>query len=1010
MKTFIDPVIDAVESIMQWLSTSLKQTSGSYCELETAVDPYTLAGVDGSLVSVFKLHGLKFIIGQEEFERLHEGICLSLQSAMARPGHKLQIVFGYERDTIRDEIKEVVNPCYETAKRLSLDLSDLFSEKVNYLSQYCANEQCYLVLWTTPMQFSKAQLKEALKNRKKQLAQAKMPPMRNAQALFMPFIELLDTHQSLAKSIASDLNDLNLSIELLEVHEALKIVRASIDPSFTSRDWQPYLPGDKIPLRERNDGNVSDKDVSELMWPSLSTQLIPRDGENLDLRTARIGDFIYAPIFITLFPKDVKVFNVLFQRVVSARIPWRMSFFVESDGLQSINVKSTIAAILSFANRFNKLINDAQKLLSYINVNTDDAIVKLKVCLVTWAPVDQPGLLKSRAAELAKSVQSWGTCDVGEISGDSFGAVMSCAVGINTDNVAPASVAPLSDVIRMLPICRPASLWQYGAMLLRSPDGKLWPYQPGSTLQTTWIDLIYARPGSGKSVLSNSINLALCFQPGIERLPRIGVIDIGPSSSGLISLLREALPKKFQHLVAYHRLQMTKNYTINPFDTQLGCRKPTAQERSFLVNFLTLLATPLNAKVAYDGVSDMVGMIIDEMYKQFSDDANPAKYTATIDTGVDTAVQEIGFTPDEHTSWWEITDALFKANKPHVAMLAQRYAVPVLADVASICRTPAIEDLYGRVTVVTNETLIEAFSRMISSALREYPILSGVTVFDIGDAKVVSLDLDDVAKSGGEAADRQTAIMYMLARYIIAHNYYLTLENLGDMPDLYKDHHRARIIEIREDPKRLVLDEFHRTAKAQAVRDQVVVDMREGRKWKVQVALVSQSLDDFDNIMVEFATSVFIMDAGPITAIEKTAKIFGLSAAEKLALRTKVHGPRAGGGTFLAQFATKNGINTQLLTNTLGPVELWSFSTTAEDARIRNELYDRIGPVNARRILAHMFPGGSVAQLLEQRLLALKDTGELTGDSSKGLIKNLIDEIVHEYQTNPLFRKQTVPS
>jgi len=83
---------------------------------------------------------------------------------------------------------------------------------------------------------------------------------------------------------------------------------------------------------------------------------------------------------------------------------------------------------------------------------------------------------------------------------------------------------------------------------------------------------VYARPGSGKSVLSNAQNLALCMSGGITRLPRIAIIDIGPSSSGLISLLKEALPEKDRHLVAYHRLRMLPEYSINPFDTQLGSR------------------------------------------------------------------------------------------------------------------------------------------------------------------------------------------------------------------------------------------------------------------------------------------------------------------------------------------------------------------------------------------------------------------------------------------------------
>src|SRR3990167_11206291 len=120
--------------------------------------------------------------------------------------------------------------------------------------------------------------------------------------------------------------------------------------------------------------------------------------------------------------------------------------------------------------------------------------------------------------------------------------------------------------------------------------------------------------------------------------------------------------------------------------------------------------------------------------------------------------------------------------------------------------------------------------------------------------------------------------------------------------------------------------------------------MREGRKWKVQIALLSQSLEDFDEVMVEFATSVFIMEAGPEQAVQKTAKTFGLTNTARLALKSRVHGPSEAGATFLAQFATKTGMNTQLLTSTLGPIELCAFSTTAEDARLRNRLYERLGP------------------------------------------------------------------
>tara|TARA_Y100001968_G_scaffold331237_1_gene385257 strand:- start:832 stop:2526 length:1695 start_codon:yes stop_codon:yes gene_type:complete len=553
----------------------------------------------------------------------------------------------------------------------------------------------------------------------------------------------------------------------------------------------------------------------------------------------------------------------------------------------------------------------------------------------------------------------------------------------------------------MLPITRPASPWEKGALLFRTPDGKPWPFQPGSTQQTTWIDLIYARPGSGKSVLSNAQNLALCLSGGLVRLPRIAIIDIGPSSSGLISLLKESLPATKRHLVAYHRLRMTPDYSINPFDTQLGCRYPTANERSFLVNFLTLLTTPLGAAKPYDGMPDLAGMVVDELYKSMADEFNPAPYSSGVEEMVDIILEEIGFVKDSKSTWWEVTDALYSAGFVHEALLAQRYAMPLLADAASICRTASIEDLYEKVTAPTGESLINSFSRMISSAVREYSILSRVTSFDIGDARVVSLDLDEVAKSGGDAADRQTSVMYMLARYVLAKHYYLTEEGMGQVPETYREYHKNRIAEIREDPKRIVYDEFHRTSRSQAVRNQVITDMREGRKWKVQISLLSQSVEDFDAVMIEFATAIYIMDAGPSQAVDKTTQIFGLSDTAKMALRTRVHGPREGGATFLVQFATKNGVHIQLLTLTLGPIELWAFSTTAEDAAIRNQLYRHLGPSEARRLLANIFPNGSAGKEIEERLALFKAEAGLIEDKAReSVIDNLVADILEAYAKN----------
>lgn len=1004
--SWTESFLESIDVFFAWMSTSLKQTTAAYCDLETADSPTVLVNHDGTLLSIFKIEGYTELAGAAEFNRLCSGFTNTLQAALSHPGHAVQVLFSYDKQNIKKVIEDIYAPAYATQERLELKLEDLFNERLSVLSQYCADEKLYFVLFTRPFVLSSEQLKDANKAKLQVIREAKAPPFKNSQTIFAAIPEIRDAHDAFVRTVLNDLTTLNIQIRLLNVHEAVHAIRSTGDPDFTSDDWRATLPGDKIPVRVLNN---LEGDVSDLLWPSLAKQVIPRDALTLDRRTVQVGDKIYSCAFIDLFPKDIRPFMALFARTIPTQIPWRISFLMESNGLQTVKLKGMLAGILSFSSAQNRLISDSVNLLKYLDTNTDEDLLRLRVVATTWAPEGNLPLLRRRSSELVKALQGWGSMEVSEMCGDPFAGFAATMLATTLNSPAVPTIAPLSSIISMLPINRPASPWKQGAMLFRSPDGKPWPFQPGSSEQTTWIDLVYARPGSGKSVLSNGLNLALCLSAGITRLPRIAIIDIGPSSSGLISLLKEALPASKRHLVAYYRLRMTPDYSINPFDTQLGCRFPTPLERSFLVNFLSLLATPLGLAKAYDGMADLAGMVVDELYKTFSDDFTPTPYVQGLEEFIDSILEEIGFVRDSKSTWWEVTDALFSAGFIHEALLAQRYAMPLLADSTSICRSSSIEDLYGKIIAPTGETLINAFSRMISGAIREYPILSRVTAFDIGDARVVSLDLDEVAKSGGDAADRQTSVMYMLARYVLARHYYLTDESMTQIPAQYQSYHKTRVAEIREDPKRIVYDEFHRTGKSISVRDQVIIDMREGRKWNVQIALLSQAVDDFDSVMIDFATAIYIMDAGASQTVDKTCQIFGLSETAKMALKTRVHGPRQGGGTFLVQYATKNGVNIQLLTLTLGPIELWAFSTTVADAAVRNRLYRHLGPAEARRVLASLFPGGTVAKEVEQRLNVLKQEEGITGDEgSESVIDQLVKEILLTYSRDPNSRSLIV--
>ncbi len=1002
MSGFVDGFLNGVDTFLAWFSTSTKQTTDSYCDLQTADSPTVLVANDGTLISIIKVIGVNQLVGQEEYERIHRGLQDALGSTLRQAGYSVQVHFSYNRDDTIHLLEENYQPARQTADRLQLDVADLINERVRHMDSFCTAEETHFVLFTKPTILVGDQFKRANKEKLQMLKDANMPAFKYTQNLTAALPEIRDAHDSFVGNFNNALREMGIFSELLGIHEAGYEIRRSIDPNFTDKDWRPVLPGDKYSIKL---AKSSTGDIADLTWPSFSNQLFPRDAYNIDLKTCQIGDRIYSNIYIDLFPKQVQAFILLLGRVLESRMPWRISFMMDGAGMEAVRIKRMFTSILAFSSSQNRLINDAINVLEYIETQTDDKIIKLRVIATTWAPEGQKKLLQSRSALLARAIQSWGSCDVSEMCGDAFEGTVGSMLGVTMEPPATVSVASLSSALYMLPVYRAASPWKTGSMMLRTPDGKPWPYQPGSPLQTTWIDIIYARPGSGKSVLSNAMNFALCLQGGLERLPRISVIDIGPSSAGLVSLVKEALPADQAHLAAYHRLQMTPEYSINPFDTHLGCRYPYPQERAFLVNFVTLLVTPIGSSAPYDGVADMVGMVVDEAYKTLADDGNPNIYTEGIDEEIDAVVEQIGFVADERTTWWEVTDALFAAGFARHAAHAQRNAAPLLADLTSIARIPAVIDLYGKITIPTGESLINAFVRMISGAVREYPILSRYTRFDLGSSKIVSLDLDEVAKSGGDAADRQTAVMYMLARYVLAKDFYLNKENLAGLTDTYREYHSKIVAEIREDQKRLVLDEFHRTSKASAVRDQVIVDMREGRKWRVQIALISQSLDDFSKNMIDFATSIFIMDAGPEQSIRRTKEVFGLSPTAVSALRNYVRGPSAKGANFLAQFATKDQMTTHLLTVTIGPVELWAFSTTAEDVKIRNALYQYIGPQKARQLLARIFPSGSAAKYVAMKMEARKDeAGLLGGDEQRGVIDGVVKSIMDEYKKDPDFK------
>jgi intracellular multiplication protein IcmB len=362
-------------------------------------------------------------------------------------------------------------------------------------------------------------------------------------------------------------------------------------------------------------------------------------------------------------------------------------------------------------------------------------------------------------------------------------------------------------------------------------------------------------------------------------------------------------------------------------------------------------------------------------------------------------VRERGFELKAESCVWEVVDFLFSEGLEHEAILCQREAVPTISDVAAQIRSnPGIKATYDFRLAQTGEEVRDYAWRVLTEAARDYPILASATRFSLGDARVVALDLDEVApRGGGAAGDRQTAVMYMLARYLAGSRFFLMPQDALGLEEPYRTYHLDRIEEIRLAPKRLCYDELHRVTGESAIQGQLINDLettaRESRKWNLSIGLYSQNLGDFPEVILELATTVFLLGTGTRAQQEKLRKLYGLSSELSSALEN-LGKPGPDGARFVSIMKTDMGTVKQVLSNTLSPALLWAFSSTTEDCAVRNALYDVFGARRTLELLSLIYPSGLKSEV-ERRLLCPEGRGKGMGtrDAVQGIIAELIAEM-----------------
>jgi hypothetical protein len=511
--------------------------------------------------------------------------------------------------------------------------------------------------------------------------------------------------------------------------------------------------------------------------------------------------------------------------------------------------------------------------------------------------------------------------------------------------------------------------WSYPSHGMHfAPRNRRSPFQNGYSAN---INLIVGPPGHGKSVMASSANLDLMLAPTANRtVPMLGMVDVGNGAANAFALMSGIFNSRGKGRALHRKWNALSKERVNIFDTRLGCRSPGKKLFTDAVHFLCLLSQQSGHGLDR-GVEDLCEIAVREVYERFSDlsrGGRPKCYVAGKDTVVDSALAAHAIHVDEDTTWWKCTDSLFAAGNVGAAHAAQSHAVPLVEDAIQILNTPVILDIFGDATIEGGERLIGYFQRMLTTALRAYPALSGPGSLDIKRYDAVCLDID--MRMGSGTDDKAMAVSALLARHAVSWGMYPDMYD-GTMvyPEQYEAHLRQEADAWRERPHALTWDECHRYSAFTTVCRELERDMREGRKWGVDIIACSQLASVFEGGISSLATGVWLMGTGTQAQADATARALNLpqDAIRHASEEAWEWSPTKGFKALNFNIGDPRIEKLRMVRFRFDAGMLWALCTSTAEAALLKELSASVGVDEAIRRLSIKFPEGPGGHVYRRR-------------------------------------------
>jgi len=722
---------------------------------------------------------------------------------------------------------------------------------------------------------------------------------------------------------------------------------------------------------------------------------------------------------VEMMPNEPQQIERLVEKLRDIKQGFRVSFILTGKPIQKMQLRTSVAEMIGFVPIGNlKKVRDAFRALNFYQKEQNGYVVGCAAQVTTWVDaVERFDTVKKtrylNVSELTQhtnsvisKLQSWGM-KVSEGIPDNLDAIIKGCSGLNIYPTAPMHPMPMPEVMDKLPNMRPGSQWKNGSTLLLSKDGKIMPFQPLSTKQSSWVNIFCGPMGFGKSVTMGSMDLDFLLTPsGSNQLPLIKGIDIGYTQRGFVDIVRSALPKDKKNMAVHVAYEETARTASNPLDTLVGQRYPDSTTRIFISNFIeTLLSEIVNSKDAPPTISALIKRAVQLAYAEADDkDDSPTakRYRPGENTSVDAAIKRHDLHADTTTPWWHVVDMLAEKGDFTSATKATSHAVPLLKDVALACNSPNIRNEFKE--EYAGGLLNEFVTRLLMNAIDDFPQLSRPTTVSFGEARIAIIDMTAVIKSGNSPeVVKRNAVNYFLIANLLCRDFLLNTE-LASSPDIVGDTYRKFLMskaqELLDTPKKWKDDEWHRFGSVPGAAANKSLITREGRKNQMGMDTGSQSLFDYSED-VRGLSSVFFCGVSGANEAKNVQESLGLSNSET-AILERISAPNAEKGAELLLYLnnikgegySKVSYHTFLRS---GPTRLWALSSHAYDRRLRGLLYARLGDYEARKALVTRFPSGTCTNYVEDRLNEMTDVGD---GQDLGLVNELAEEICAQHMKN----------